>query len=161
MKNLAYLIIPMIFLLACNNERDEHGAADTSADTEGISKSKILPYSVELDGNTQNLVLVESDGAAENLSKEDVVQLLNKKYPGIQLEQASVTGDTIRLTIRDASQLTQTMGSAGAQAYLAEVVFSLTEVEGLKKVKLDFQEGDHAMPGIYQRSDFADLLPKE
>jgi hypothetical protein len=54
----------------------------------------------------------------------------------------------------NAEYLTQRMGSSGAQAYLASVTFTLTENPQIKKVKLIFEEGDHAMPGTYTRQDF-------
>jgi hypothetical protein len=58
----------------------------------------------------------------------------------------------------NAEYLTQKMGSSGAQAYLASVTFTLTEDPQIKKVKFIFEEGDHAMPGIYTRQDFKNYL---
>jgi hypothetical protein len=50
--------------------------------------------------------------------------------------------------------LTQDRGSSGAQDYLAEVTFTLTENPGIKSVNFIFQAGDHAMPGTYSRENF-------
>ena len=66
--------------------------------------------------------------------------------------------DIVFVKIDDANKLTQGMGSTGAESYLAELTFSLTELKGIKAVNVNFQEGDHAMPGVYTRDDFKDLL---
>jgi spore germination protein GerM len=57
--------------------------------------------------------------------------------------------------IINAEQVTQSMGSSGAQDYLASVTYSLTENRQIKKVNFIFEEGDHAVPGIYTRESFA------
>jgi spore germination protein GerM len=57
--------------------------------------------------------------------------------------------------IINAEQVTQRMGSSGAQDYLASVTYSLTENRQIKKVNFIFEEGDHAVPGIYTRESFA------
>jgi hypothetical protein len=41
--------------------------------------------------------------------------------------------------------------------FLAEATFALTEIEGIKAVNFNFQEGDHAAPGTYTRNDFDKL----
>jgi hypothetical protein len=46
------------------------------------------------------------------------------------------------------------MGSSGAQGYLASVTFTLTENAGINSVKFMFDAGEHAMPGVYDRSSF-------
>ncbi len=46
------------------------------------------------------------------------------------------------------------MGSSGAETYLAEVTFNLTEINGINFIDIQFPEGDHASPGIYSRTDF-------
>lgn len=50
--------------------------------------------------------------------------------------------------------LTQQMGSTGANAFLAAATFTLTENENVDAVKFVFKEGDHAIPGVYQREMF-------
>jgi len=62
------------------------------------------------------------------------------------------------IEIINAEYLTQRMGSSGAQAYLAYVTYTLTENSGVKKVNFIFEEGDHAMPGIYSREDFPNYV---
>ena len=152
-----------LLFVACQNEgkqaRDESSMDSMSENLTdfGITANK-LPYVVQFDERTQNLSLVQTSKIREKLKASDMVRLLNAKYARLQLQLIRTSQDTAFLKIDDANQLTQSMGSAGAQAYLAELTFALTEVSGIKHVKLDFQEGDHAMPGVYQRSDFQDLI---
>lgn len=58
------------------------------------------------------------------------------------------------IEVINAEYLTQRMGSSGAQVYLAQVTYTLTENPDIQKVNFMFEEGDHAMPGIYVREDF-------
>jgi hypothetical protein len=46
------------------------------------------------------------------------------------------------------------MGTSGAAQYLAEVIINLTSVNKIKYVKIDFDEGSHATPGIWSAKDF-------
>jgi hypothetical protein len=63
---------------------------------------------------------------------------------------------TFSVEVINSPYLTQRMGSAGADAYLAEITFTLTEHPGTTAVQLLFEEGDHARPGTYTRDDFRD-----
>lgn len=70
----------------------------------------------------------------------------------------TVKNQIASVEVINAEYLTQRMGSSGAQAYLASVTFTLTEDPQIKKVKFIFEEGDHAMPGIYTRQDFKNYM---
>jgi hypothetical protein len=48
------------------------------------------------------------------------------------------------------------MGSSGPTTYFAEAVFNLTEIPGIHYVSFDFEEGDHAQPGTFNRESFKD-----
>jgi hypothetical protein len=89
-----------------------------------------------------------------NLNYLDLIDALNYKYPQIKLEWIKQEGDIIFLKIEEADYLTRESGTVGARAYLAELTFTLTELEGISKVNLSFKEGDHARPGVYVREDF-------
>lgn len=60
----------------------------------------------------------------------------------------------VYLSINDSEQLTERMGSAGANCYLGEVVYSVTSTDGINAVIFEFDEGSHAVPGKYSRTDF-------
>jgi hypothetical protein len=128
-----------------------------SAAAEDVKTSKSLPYKLEYDENANQMTLVEIKNDARKLSAGEVAGLLNARYQAVKLDLLKSSGDTIFLQIKNATKLTREMGSAGAQAYLAEVTFSFTELEGIKVVDLLFEEGDHAMPGSYKREDFSEF----
>jgi hypothetical protein len=50
-------------------------------------------------------------------------------------------------------------GTHGASAYLAEVIYNLTEITGVDFVNFRFNEGEHAAPGTYSRTDFVSQYP--
>ena len=58
------------------------------------------------------------------------------------------------LEVQNDEYLTERMGSTGAEEYLAAATFTLTEYKGIKSVRFLFEEGDHAVPGIYSRESF-------
>ncbi len=77
---------------------------------------------------------------------------VNTEFPQINLQK--VEQQTANIEISNDQYLTQSMGSSGAQDYLAEVTFTLTENPGIKAVNFLFNAGDHAMPGLYSRESF-------
>ena len=91
---------------------------------------------------------------ADSLTLNSILQMLNKMYPEIHLHYTKVSGDTIFIKINNSSYLIRQMGSSGAETYLAEVTFNLTEINGINFNDIQFPEGDHASPGIYSRTDF-------
>lgn len=59
------------------------------------------------------------------------------------------TADTVIIKVLYAIYLTESMGSAGAFCYLGETVFTMTEHQSVNQVKLEFQYGSHAGPGVF------------
>lgn len=86
-----------------------------------------------------------------NLSSHNVLY-----GPKIQFE--SIEDNVIYVRVVNAEYLTQRMGSTGANFYLAETTFTLTEHPDINSVYFIFSEGDHAVPGNYKREDFLDYL---
>lgn len=159
MRVIVFLLSCLLCIASCKN-KPEPKVTDT--DSTGVSDESVAisspPYNVEYDEKTQQLNLIRSNESIEGADMEDIIRSLNKKYEDIKLDLVKAGQDTIDLKINDAKKLTQGMGSTGAEAYLAEVTFSLTELKGVKAVKIDFEEGDHAMPGVYTREDFRNLI---
>jgi hypothetical protein len=73
-------------------------------------------------------------------------------FPRIVLEKAEP--QTTHIRIENDQYLTQTMGSSGAQDYLAMVTYTLTETPGVRSIDFMFHAGEHAMPGVYSRENF-------
>ncbi len=76
------------------------------------------------------------------------------EFPLIKVRK--IEQQTAFVRIENDQYLTESMGSSGAQDYLAEVTYTLTENPGIKSVDFAFNAGDHAMPGLYTRESFAD-----
>lgn len=74
--------------------------------------------------------------------------------PRIVLQKAEP--QTTHVEVVNDQYLTQSMGSSGAQDYLALVTYTLTETPGVTSVDFIFRAGEHAMPGIYSRESFTD-----
>lgn len=162
MKIIGFFLLAFIFLSSCRNITDQTASDkdSTAISTEEAEEITAPLYTVEFDEKTQALSLVRGDEAISGVGVSDVVRVMNKKYNGIKLDFVNSVNDTVAVKIDDATKLTQGMGSMGAEAYLAELTYSMTELDGIKAVKIDFEEGDHAMPGVYTRSDFGDLVKK-
>lgn len=73
--------------------------------------------------------------------------------PKIKLR--NIENGTVHIEVVNGEYLTQRMGTSGAQDYLATVTYTLTEHPGISRVDFLFEEGDHAAPGLYTRTDFA------
>lgn len=74
------------------------------------------------------------------------------ELPKIVLQKAEPR--TTHIEVLNEQYLTQSMGSSGAQDYLAMVTYTLTETPGVMAIDFIFPGGDHAMPGIYSRESF-------
>jgi hypothetical protein len=142
MKN--YLIPPLllIILYACGNNKTE---------PEVLPASEISLWKADLDSGSLRMEK-ELAPDIDTITAETIIAYHSS--PTIKLEYIKSSGDTIFIRIPDANYLTQQMGSSGAEAYLAELVYDCTEIPGIRLVNLDFEEGDHAQPGTYKREDF-------
>lgn len=86
----------------------------------------------------------ESFRTAENRETTDLPRLKL-----LDMQKGIATVEVI-----NSQYLTQQMGSTGANAFLAAATFTLTENEKVDAVRFVFKEGDHAIPGVYQREMF-------
>lgn len=60
----------------------------------------------------------------------------------------------VSVEVVNSRYLTQRMGTTGADAFMATATFTLTEHEKIDAVNFIFEEGDHAVPGVYSRAVF-------
>lgn len=143
-----FLIFIPVFIYACGNN---NSGEQVSTEDSGFTR-----YHWEAN-NTGRIVLMKKDGSGpDTLSHGAVVAFLNNKWPHVQLVMIKISGDTLFLKILQSTYLTQQMGSSGPQTYFAETVYNLTEIPGIHYVNFDFEEGDHAQPGIFNRDSFKD-----
>lgn len=92
--------------------------------------------------------------AVDSVNITNMIGLTNNIYPEVKLVLKKISGDTIYVKIPESTYLTQQMGTSGAEAYMANATYNLTELPGIEYVNFDLDEGDHAAPGTFSRSDF-------
>lgn len=148
MKNYFLLLLCIPLLFACGNNK-----ADQPATIEDTAASYFL-WESALNDSSGRLAMKKVE-TADSISTQSILGFTNKAYSRIRLDLVKTSHDTIYLKIDDATFLTQQMGSSGSILYLAAIVYNLTELAGIKYVTLDFEEGDHARPGTYNRDSFS------
>lgn len=146
MKIIACLLVASILMIACNNSADKTPVEDSS-----VVATRF--YWEAADTGRLYLVRREGEGPAAQRS-DSVISFLNTKYPNVQLAFVKTSNDTLFIKIPESTYLTQQMGSSGPSYFFAEVVYNLTEIEGVRYVNFDFEEGDHASPGTMSRDSF-------
>jgi hypothetical protein len=165
-RHLIYIII--ISLFACNRGNKTETASDSlsneSAQSHAPQPVAVISdpvWSLEFDTVTQVSYLKPLRTIDEGTAKvQDMITILNKAWPEVQMKLVKVSGDTVYVRISESSMLTQQMGTTGAEAYMSTATYTLTEPRGIKYVNFDFREGDHAMPGTYERKSFKDIKPR-
>lgn len=159
MKALLPCFLAILLLANCRNEKpgeQQNIQAETPPPAASEAEKTLdVPWIAEFNDSTQLLEIKKNPVAhPENLNEQDIIDALNLKFPEIKLEALSHKGNIAIVQIKNATYLTEEMGSTGAQAYLAEATYSLTEIEGISAVDFRFTAGDHATPGILTRQSF-------
>jgi hypothetical protein len=93
-----------------------------------------------------------------SVSLMGMIDTMNIIYPEIAVKFVKSSGDTAFLKIPKSIYLTTHIGSTGAEGYMAELVYNVTEVKGINYVQVNFKPGNHAEPGTYSRTDFIDVV---
>ncbi|MGL4908818.1 MAG: hypothetical protein ACRC3G_05755 [Bacteroidales bacterium] len=91
-------------------------------------------------------------------SSTNVIELLNKREAECKIIYKGIKGDTIVIGFTNEEYLTEEMGTTGTDCFLAETVYTLTEIAPLKFVFLDIAQGSHAGAGVICRETFSSLL---
>ncbi len=155
MKIFKYIPIIIFCVASCQNEPSKTVAVNEEVENVDNEKILVVPWVVQPNDSTHVLEIKRNpDADMANLQPTDIVDALNLKYPDIKLNWVKLEGSKAFVSIPDATYLTQQSGSEGAQAYLAEATYSLTELKGITAVEFSFEEGDHAGPGVFTRRDF-------
>lgn len=162
---LTLISLLAMFLLCCQSENKKvadqkkvNTAEKKVAAAAEKEKLLVLPWKAEYNPQTQKLELkYNTTSNSSNLTVQDMIDALNLKYPDIKLQNKGLIKDTLTVGIADAAYLTQQSGTTGAETFLAEATFALTELKNVKAVNFEFKEGDHATPKTYSRKDFQDF----
>lgn len=160
MKNIYIIIVATVFV-SCNTKKSEEPVSkiDTAgfvihSDASDIKTDSHYFWSADLDPK-KGLVMIRTKPLPDDsLKAPNIIQMLNDQYPEIQLRFSKVSNDSIFVKINKSNYLTQQIGSSGAEAYLAEVTYNLTELKDIHFVDISFKAGDHASPATYTRTDF-------
>jgi hypothetical protein len=164
MKKFLFLLLMITVILSCNTKQPEKTVSTddttsfvTTTDTATINKDSHYFWSSDAESQ-KGLVMIKSRPLpTDSLTETNIIQILNEAYPEIPLSFIKVSNDSIFLKIKKSSYLTEQLGSTGADAYIAEVTYNLTELKGINFVDIRFKEGDHASPGTYSRTDFVQV----
>lgn len=152
------LIFSSLLLFACVN-RDKSDSEDSTElpqidDTTDVESDTLAPI-WSYDAVVDTLQYLGHQDTID-LSVGELIRIVNDRFAGNQVVLDSLTrrNDTLFVQIDSAHYLTSRMGSAGAREYMAIATFTLTEAAGTNYVSFDFEEGDHAGPGVYDRLYF-------
>jgi anionic cell wall polymer biosynthesis LytR-Cps2A-Psr (LCP) family protein len=159
-----FLLLLFAFLFSCTNNAGEKNKADTSkivshpdtakaTETEAVDKNQFYIWEVDSERKTKTK---NPQLRPEYYNVDTLIMGLNAKYPNIRLEKTDIGHDTLYTKIQDAQYLTEQMGSAGSEQYIAQAVVNLTSVKGVNYVRIDFEEGSHASPDVWSNSSFGD-----
>lgn len=151
MKNSILAIIASLLLFSCGTNKADQPQTETD------SLKDIYLWRADLNDSTGMLQMKkELSGISDSLTVPALFNYLDSVNSKIKLDFIKISGDTIYAKIDDATVLTQQMGTTGAMQYMAKTVYNLTELPGIHYVNLNFEEGDHAAPGVYNRESFKD-----
>ena len=154
----------LLFVVSCNNKASNPSENDStrirqipvdSSDVsiEELTREEFYVWKVDSEAKTlrKNPKLADA-----TLGIDTLIAGLNELYPKIKLEKVRQSNDTLYTQIKEASYLTEQMGSAGSEQYIAQAVLNLTSAKGVKFVRIDFEFGSHAMPDVWTKESFKD-----
>ena len=158
-----FIILCLFVLSACNNSADQESKKDSahllypvdSNDVDIVELGKEDFYNWKVD-NEEKTIRKNPKLGDDVLGVDTLIIGLNELYPRVQLEKVKLSNDTLYTRIKNADFLTEQMGSSGSEQYIAQAVLNLTSANGVKYVRIDFEMGSHAMPGVWSKEDFKD-----
>ena len=136
MKQWCISLSFLIFLLSCNNDAKNTSSED-SIDNSGVEGSDTAVEQKEpvvTDKKLFYIWQVDAEGKTKTRNPslqssfynvDTLITGLNENYPKIKLEKTRLGHDTLFTRIDNAQYLTEQMGSAGAEQYVAQVVLNL------------------------------------
>lgn len=172
MKTTKYLFLTLSLFILLNSCVSDSQQSDQDQDsavvidsasivdtTSGIDLTPpALPFVVIFNEETERFDIVENTENQDfTPNGNGYIEALNSKYPEINIRMGDRRQDTLDVFIDDATYLTQSIGSAGANSYLAEATYAFTTLDSVNVVNFNFDTGDHATSGPYTRAFFKDF----
>ena len=152
----------ILLITACKTTpKDERVTGDTDEKIEIGSESSVVYDSseaiwrYEYNQQTEEFEVKQLRSVDRGtLTGETLEKIINKSWPKVQIKFIRTSNDTAFIFIPDSEVLTQQMGTAGAEGFMISTTYSLTELKGINHVSFDFKEGDHGIPGVYNRNSW-------
>jgi len=168
LKILCALVVVSLFFACNSNQNDtvktppEQEVTDTVSSDNPVDSmrtiiNRSMIWSVQPQGSEKQKLKAPDSTQINTYSSAQLIDLLNKNYPDIQLDFVKISHDTIYVKIPESKNLTNQVGDTGAENYLASTTYTLTEMKDIHFVNIDMKAGDHAEPGVYSRDDFKSL----
>jgi hypothetical protein len=161
MKTKFISAVLILIFISCNmsqpddksNGLDDTNTIDPLRSMDNDSIGAIWRYDYNQQSEDFELKQIRSvDG--DLLTGEIIEKINNSLWPRVQVKYTRISNDTAFISISDSEVLTQQMGSAGAMSFMITTTYSFTELTGIDYVSFDFEEGDHANPGVYHRNSW-------
>jgi len=149
-RKLFFITCVGLVLCGCHSN-GKSADADQSPESDG---SLGLVWQVDYDNKTMTRNPMFRD---EDLNVDSMLSRLNRAYPKIQLQQLRLGSDTLYLEIKEAYELTEAMGTYGANSYIADAVINLTSVNGIAFVNIYFRDGTHLSHGTWGKKEFSEF----
>lgn len=93
-------------------------------------------------------------------SPNELIEILNMRPSKCKIDYVEKIGDTLKISILEDEYLTVQMGTSGADCYMAETIYTLTENDLIQFVRFEMDYGSHAGPGLYCRKDYERMIKK-
>jgi hypothetical protein len=166
------ILIALVLFICCNDQRVkvvEHDNGQGALTLDTVSKKRDSDTSQSL-GTRLYVWQVDYENKTKTknpqfqdryFNVDTIIKGLNELYPKIQLEKIKISRDTLYTEIKDSYYLGESIGSYGANAYVADAVINLTSVKNINYVRFDFEDGSHISPGTWSREQFKEYIVKQ
>ena len=167
MKKYSGLLVLLIFM-ACNTTEKRKELITESPQFEDSVISNETPSYLQYNPDSKlyvwkssaDFTKIKNPGyTSAILNADSLIKGLNELNENVLLEKIKISGDTIYTEIKDSQYLAESMGSTGAEIYVADVVLNLTEVKGISYVNITLIEGSHMQPGVFNKEQFKKYKP--
>lgn len=128
-----------------------------------IDTSRITDYYWDSDFDTiTNREYLKRGKMLDSIAKSpnELIEILNMRPSKCKIDYVERIGDTLKVRILKDEYLTEQMGTSGADCYMAETIYTLTENELIQFVRFEMDYGSHAGPGLYCRKDYERMIKK-
>ncbi|WNJ18138.1 hypothetical protein [Pontibacter sp. G13] len=166
MKRQLFCMGLMLAAFGCNNDAQEsphHSNGERVISTDTIREPEHPPiddslaaiWAYDFDESTNDLKIIKlREFKQETLTPLGIENIINSTWPKVQIKYVKTINDTIVISIPQSEVLTQQMGTTGADQFMISTTYSFTELADVNFVKYEFEMGDHASPGVYDRQSW-------